>query len=114
MIDAFNRKDDVLGGKEELTITISKSLKMTNVRRPKFSLFPFYQIMPFLSRIHQMSNKITAPLSQKNFTYICFSSALQIVQSCNLGSENMENMEKMDDIYNMSKKKLCLWFKTPY
>ena len=35
MIDALNRKYDVLGGKEENAKSISKSLKMTNVIRPK-------------------------------------------------------------------------------
>ena len=68
MIDALNRKYDVLGGKEENAITVSKSDKCDPSK--KFSLFPFYQIMLFLSRILQMSNKITAPLSQKKLIYM--------------------------------------------
>ena len=103
MIDALNRKYDVLGDKEENAITISKSLKMRNVTRPKkLSLFPFYQIMLFLSQIVQLSNKKNHCNFVAKKINLCFSSALKIMESCNLGSENMENMEKMDNINRMS------------
>ena len=35
------------------------------------------------------------------------------MESCNLGSENMENMEKIDNINQMSKKTLLMIQNTP-
>ena len=70
MIDALNRKYDVLGGKEENAITVSKSLKMTNVTRPKNSLFfPFIKLCYFchesfkcLIKSLQLCRKKTYPM----------------------------------------------------
>ena len=71
MIDALNRKYDVLGDKEENAITISKSLKMRNVTRPKnYLFFPFIKLCYFCHKsFNCLIKKIIATLSQKKLTF---------------------------------------------